>query len=135
MLHATQSLLSSKSACYTSIPVGMERYLEIHFQADCHGENLRLCYLRNKDGREIDFLVTRDGLPKIMIEVKWTDGNISPNFKFFEKYLPKVSKIQLVKELKREKTYPDGAQVRKAHDWLAGIDFLEKRKVLSPGKK
>ena len=110
-------------------------FKEIHFQADCNGEDMRLCYLRNKDGREIDFLVTRGGLPEIMIEVKWRDGNISPNFKFFEKYLPEVHKIQLVKELKREKTYPDGAQVRKAYDWLSELDFLKKRKVSSAGKK
>jgi len=45
-----------------------------------------------------------------MIEVKWSDEKISSNFKIFEKYLPKARKIQLVKVLKREKTYPDGSE-------------------------
>ena len=92
---------------------------EIHFKADCFGEELQLCYLRNKDGREIDFLVTRNAVPELMIEVKWGDEKLSANFKNFEKFLPKVRSVQVVKELNREKTYPDGAEVRKAHQWLA----------------
>ncbi len=92
---------------------------EIHFRADCFGESLQLNYLKNKDGREIDFLVTRDAVPELMIEVKWADETLSSNFKIFEKYLPKARKLQLVKEMKREKTYPDGAEVRMAHNWLS----------------
>jgi predicted AAA+ superfamily ATPase len=96
---------------------------EIHFQADCFGKELQLWYLRNKDGREMDFLVTRNGLPAHMIEVKWQDENLSANFKFFEKYLPNTRKIQLVKELKREKTFPDGAEIRTAANWLAHLSL------------
>ena len=96
---------------------------EIHFQADCFGKELQLCYLKNKDGRGIDFLVTRAALPELMIEVKWRNEKLSSNFKIFEKYLPKARKIQLVKELKREKTYPDGAEVRMAHNWLADLSL------------
>jgi len=96
---------------------------EIHFQADCFGKELQLCYLKNKDGRGIDFLVTRAALPELMIEVKWRNEKLSSNFKIFEKYLPKARKIQLVKELKREKTYPDGAEVRMVHNWLADLSL------------
>lgn len=82
---------------------------------------MQLCYLRNKDGREIDFLVTRNSAPELMIEVKWGDEKLSADFKIFEKFLPKVRSVQLVKELKREKIYPDGQEVRKAHHWLANL--------------
>lgn len=98
---------------------------EIHFQADCLGEDFQLYYLKNKDGREIDFLVTRAGVPENMIEVKWRDENLSPNFKAFEKYLPNARKLQLVKELKREKTYPDGGEVRSVQDWLAHLSLSQ----------
>lgn len=94
---------------------------EIHFQADCYGKEMRLWYLKNKDGREIDFLVTRKDAPDHMIEVKWKDEKLSSNFSVFEKYLPNAGKIQLVRELKREKTYPDGAEIRKAYNWLAAF--------------
>ncbi|MBN1363338.1 MAG: ATP-binding protein [Syntrophaceae bacterium] len=94
---------------------------EIHFREDCFGEKRNLCYLRNKDGREIDFLVTKKGAPALMIEVKWSDGERSPNFSFFEKNIKRVKKIQIVKELKREKTYPDGTEIRAAYKWLSEI--------------
>ena len=94
---------------------------EMHFREDCFGEKWNLCYLRNKDGREIDFLVTKKGAPALMIEVKWSDGERSPNFSFFGKNIKGVKKIQIVKELKREKTYPDGAEIRAACKWLSEI--------------
>ncbi|HOG89803.1 MAG TPA: ATP-binding protein [Smithella sp.] len=97
---------------------------EMHFREDCFGEKWNLCYLRNKDGREIDFLVTKKGTPAMMIEVKWSDDERSPNFSFFEKNTKSVKKVQIVKELKREKTYPDGTEIRTACKWLSEINLI-----------
>ena len=76
-----------------------------------------------KDGREIDFFITKQKTPARMIEVKWSDAERSPNFSFFEKYLAGVNKIQIVKDLKREKTYPDGTKIRAAKNWLSEISL------------
>jgi len=92
---------------------------EIHYIADCYGEEKQLNYLKNKEGREIDFSITDNGAPALMIEVKWGEDNVSPNFKIFQKYFPEVPKVQLVKELQREKTFPDGIEVSSAHKWLS----------------
>jgi hypothetical protein len=54
-----------------------------------------------------------------MLEVKWRDEKCSPNFSFFEKYISGTRKIQIIKELKRDKTYPHGAEIRTAHQWLS----------------
>ena len=94
---------------------------EIHFRQDCLGEQWNLFYLRDKDGREIDFLMTQNDEPSLMVEVKWNDANLSSNFSSFDKYFSRIKKIQLVKELNREKTYRDGAQIRMAHNWLAEV--------------
>ena len=94
---------------------------EMHFREDCLGERWSLHYLKNKDGREIDFLAVRDELAVLMVEVKWGDDSLNKNFALFEKYFKTAKKIQLVRELKREKTYPDGAEIRIAHKWLAQI--------------
>jgi uncharacterized protein len=94
---------------------------EIQFREDCLGEQRNLFYLRDKDGREIDFLITQNEAPYLMVEVKWSDANLSSNFSSFEKYLTGIKKIQLVKELDREKTYRDGTQIRMAHNWLAEV--------------
>jgi predicted AAA+ superfamily ATPase len=97
---------------------------ELHFQDDCLGKQWNLFYLRNKDGKEIDFLVTHNERPALMIEVKWSDSNRSPNFSLFEKYVNRVRKVQVVKELTREKTYPDGTEIRRAGSWLSEISLV-----------
>ena len=92
---------------------------EMHFREDCLGEKWGVYYLRNKDGNEIDFLTVKKDQPVQMIEVKWQDNTLSKNFSAFDKYIKNIKKTQLVKELKREKTYPGGAEIRIAHKWLS----------------
>jgi uncharacterized protein len=96
---------------------------EIHFREDCFGESRRIYYLMNKEGREIDFCVVTDDIPSLMIEVKWKDENLSPNFEVFRKSFPKIGMIQISKELKREKTFPNGAQIRSAPHWLSDFNL------------
>jgi predicted AAA+ superfamily ATPase len=96
---------------------------EIHFREDCFGETRKLYYLRNKDGKEVDFCTTTDNNPSLMVEVKWKDGNLSPNFEIFKKFFPQIKMIQVTKELKREKTFPNGAEMRTAHNWLSKLSL------------
>jgi len=92
---------------------------EIQFREDCFGDELQLYYLRTKDGREIDFFVSEEGAGKLMLEVKWADPHRSRNFSLFQQYFPGTQKVQLVKELEKEKTYPDGIEIRQAQSWLS----------------
>jgi len=96
---------------------------EINTLADCYGEEKHLYYLRNKEGREVDFCITNNEDPALMVEVKWRDENVSPNFKIFKKYFPGVKMLQIVKELKKEKTFPDGIEIRSAHKWLSRLSL------------
>ncbi len=91
---------------------------EIHFREDCLGEELGLHYLQTKDGNEIDFLVTRETSPCLMLEVKWADSQRSNNFMLFDRHLGKIPKVQIVRKLDQETTYPDGTEIRQAHTWL-----------------
>jgi len=96
---------------------------EIHYIEDCYGEEAQIYYLKIKNSREIDFFVTRNEAPFLMIEVKWADSAPSRNFSIFDKYFPGVKKVQIVKKLDREKTYPDGTEIRSAHNWLADLSL------------
>ncbi len=98
---------------------------QIHFQADCYGESYDLWYLRQKDGKEIDFFITHNETPYLMVEAKWSNEKLSSNFSIFSKYLPGIRKIQVVKELSREKTFSDGSEIRKAHVWLQNPLFAD----------
>ena len=92
---------------------------EIHYLEDCYGEESQLYFLRTKNGKEIDFFITKDDAPLLMLEVKWADSKLSSSFPTFARYFPNIKKIQLVKELNREKTHPDGSEIRLAHTWLS----------------
>lgn len=83
----------------------------------------RLHYLKTRDGKEIDFALFSEGSPPILIEVKSSDDEPARWFGAFERFFPNARKIQLVKDLRREKTYPDGLEVRRLVPWLAGIDL------------
>jgi hypothetical protein len=96
---------------------------EINYLADCYGQEKHLYYLRNKEGREVDFCITNNEDPALMVDVKWRDENVSPNFKIFKKSFPGVKMLQIVKELKKEKTFPDGIEIRSAHKWLSRLSL------------
>lgn len=95
---------------------------EVHRAQDMDGAVLDLQFLRTKDGHEIDFLITREEQPHQLIEVKWKDDKLSPNFK---KFLPEESllRIQVVGELAQSKSYPAGERIEPAKDFLEGISF------------
>jgi len=40
-------------------------------------EDFAMHYIRNKDGQEIDFLITQENQPCKLIEVKWKDASLS----------------------------------------------------------
>jgi len=56
----------------------------VHFQQDTQGEDINLCYFRDIDGREVDFVVTKDKKPILFVECKWNDASISPALKYMK---------------------------------------------------
>jgi len=55
-----------------------------------------LGYLRDKEKREVDFLVARDGKPWFLVEVKRRDESISPSLKYFQQQLAAPFAFQVV---------------------------------------
>jgi hypothetical protein len=93
-------------------------YKETHRLQDEEGERVALHYLRTKDGREVDFVVIDGQRPKLMIEVKSSESEPSNHLAHFRAQLPKVRAVQLVRQLKREFTDPNGIEVRRLTPWL-----------------
>lgn len=96
---------------------------EIHRKEDVLGIDGRLHFIKDKEKREIDFAVFQDGSITHLIETKLSDSNLSKNFSTFEKYFPDTKKIQLVKNIDREKTYPSGVDILDAAKYLATIEL------------
>ena len=95
---------------------------EIHRCQDVEGDNLALHYIRNKDGQELDFLVTRDKTPDQLVEVKWSDSSLSPNF---GKFLADASltRTQVVGKLNESRSFPTGERIEPALKYLATLSL------------
>jgi len=92
-----------------------QAYLE-----DGDGSPRALSYLRTKEGREVDFILVQAGIPELMVEAKYTDRSLSSQLLYFnERY--GYPGIQLVADLPLE-TERGGLSVRRAQDWLAGLE-------------
>jgi uncharacterized protein len=72
----------------------------LHFLEDYEGYECSLHYIRDKDGREVDFVTVVDGKVTDLIEVKLSDDSISAPLKYFKSRLNPVRTTQLVANLK-----------------------------------
>ena len=68
-----------------------------NYLTDTGEGNFLLYYLRNKQHKEIDFLIVKDRKPWLPVEVKLSDNKLSDNWSVFMKYLPCERAIQVVK--------------------------------------
>jgi uncharacterized protein len=68
-----------------------------NYLSDTGEGDFQLYYLRNKQQKEIDFLIVKDQKPWLPIEVKLHDEKLSDNWPAFMKYLPCEFGIQVVK--------------------------------------
>jgi len=66
-----------------------------HFKQDTEGEDLELCYFRDSDGREVDFILTDKNKPILAVEVKWQQTDISKNLIYFKRKFPGVEAVQV----------------------------------------
>lgn len=98
-------------------------FKELQFIEDTEGCSTSLHFLRTKDGKELDFLICIEHQPILILEVKHSDASPANPFHHFNQFLPQTKKIQLVKEIPRDKTYPDGLEIRSLVPWLAKLDL------------
>jgi predicted AAA+ superfamily ATPase len=92
----------------------------IHARRDSLGESWDLYYLRDKEQREVDFVVTLNRKVHWMIEVKSADDAISTALHYYHRKLQPKASIQLVRHLDRRQE-KDGIRVRKLSEWLEGL--------------
>ena len=94
-----------------------------HYWTDAALGEFDLYYLRDKEQREIDFMVTRDKLPWLMLECKSNDTAPSKNFTYFSAALPSVKhRIQVVAKPGHERHYPEsGVLVLDWQNFLARL--------------
>ncbi len=92
----------------------------VQFLSDTKGEDITLNYIRNKEGKEIDFVIAQNGKPTYFIEVKLSNRKISPSLLYFSKRFKGTRSIQLVHNLHQEEN-KNGIELLLAGKWLATL--------------
>ena len=77
---------------------------ELQYLEDTTGCHVALNFIRDKEKREVDFLILIDNIPKLLIEVKSKDDNFSPHLFRFQKILNVPEALQVVYKLKHKKS-------------------------------
>ncbi len=109
-------------------PARLENLTALHLLKACHywtdmaeGE-FELFFVRDKEGREVDFLVVRDKRPFWLVECKSADTQPSPALQHFAAKLPGVRAYQLVTKPGYDRVYAQtGLRVLDYERFLAGL--------------
>ena len=96
----------------------LKRY---QFLEDRDGYDYRIHYLRDKDKREVDFLVVKDGKPHVLVEAKWNDSQISSALGYYAKRLKPKHVVQVLGELSQS-YQKEGIRVVSAASYFSKLD-------------
>ena len=95
------SEIENESARFENI-IASHLLKSVHYWTDIGQGEFDLFYIRDKQKREVDFLVTEGGRPFLLIEAKLTDQNISPTLQYYSLILKPKFSMQVVKNLKSQ---------------------------------
>ena len=73
---------------------------KIHFLEDRDGFRYELRFIRDKEGREVDFIILKDGVIDELIEVKFSDDKISKHLRYYAQKLNPLKATQIVANLR-----------------------------------
>jgi hypothetical protein len=83
----------------------------IHRRQDGFGEEWDLRYFRDTAGREVDFILTLDEIPKLLLECKLSDTELHPPLRYLKDRLPKTESWQVYFQGKKDYETPDEIRV------------------------
>ena len=92
----------------------------LNYLEDTQGIKGRLCYFRDREKREVDFVVETDRQVRWIIEVKTDDESLNKNILYLGERVKPVESIQLVMNLSSNKKIKD-VHILKLSDWLDEI--------------
>ena len=96
---------------------------QIHFLEDHYGDSYELHYLRDKEKREVDFLILKEGKVEQLIETKWNDSAIPTSLLYYQRKLsPKRASLVVGTPLKSYDK--EGISVRYAIPFLSEFKYV-----------
>jgi len=86
---------------------------------DREGQKSVLNYLRTKEDHEVDFCLTINDVPQLIIEAKLSDKEVVPSVQYFNKKYG-IKAIQLIKDLRTERIV-NNVELLSAFSFLKGL--------------
>lgn len=93
----------------------------VHWQQDTQGRDLELRYFRDRDGREVDFVVTEDRKPELLVECKLSDVSLDTSLRLLRSRHPDAEAWQISARGTRDVQTPEGIRLSPASRFLATL--------------
>ena len=93
-------VLGDEGACFENL-VATSLLKRLHFLEDHSGYRYELRYIRDKEGREVDFAIIKEGRLEELVEVKHSDENISRSLIYYAERLEPDRATQIVANIRR----------------------------------
>lgn len=118
--HFDWSLVPNDAARFENL-VASHLLKWVHFKQDTEGREVDLRYFRDKDGREVDFVVTEDGQPKLFVEAKWADTSVDTSLRYLVARFPGVQAWQISATGTKDHLTPEGIRCAPALKLLGDL--------------
>ncbi len=92
-----------------------------HFREDTEGYRMELRYFRDIEGREVDFVVTQDGEPTLLVECKASTRDPSPELRYLKARFPRAEAWQISAKGREDRVTKDGIRMAPALALLAQL--------------
>ena len=86
----------------------------VHHQQDTEGLDIELSYFRDRDGREVAFVIKRPSIPSLLVECKWSDTSPDRSIRYLKARFPDAEAWQISATGVKDYVTPDGIRVAPA---------------------
>jgi len=93
----------------------------VHYETDTKGRDLELRYFRDVEGREVDFVVTEDRRPILLVEAKLSDAPADGTIRYLKRRFPSAEAYQIAATGRKDAVTPEGVHLMPATEFLRGL--------------
>jgi predicted AAA+ superfamily ATPase len=118
--HYDWSVVPDSAARFENL-VALHLLKWVYFKQDSEGRDLELRYFRDGDGREVDFVVTENRSPVLLVEAKRSSEKPDRNLRYLKERFPDAEAFQITLEGKKDFVTPEGIRVMPSLDFLGRL--------------
>lgn len=115
--HFDWNLVSNEGARFENL-IANHLLKWVHFVEDTEGRELELKFFRDIDLREVDFVITENSKPTMMVEVKISESPISSGLNYLHQRFPECEAWQIHLHGSKDYRTPEGIRVAPARVFL-----------------